>query len=190
VPETIAAEIQIGGKVAASLVPDLCHRIAQELVALDWGDGRFAPTTKEDLLEAREDRDGVLLLCLYDDQARWGEFAELETSLREHGIAFERLSDAKYEYGAQVVSFRPDTGLVELPTDPQQRPIVLAEDLEPLGISLSRLIRQIEQGDVQKALRAAKRAERLLKRLLPPKLPPLEPFEIVADEHEEVNRGQ
>ena len=176
--ETMAAEIRIGGKIAASLVPELCQRIAQEVVALDWGEGRFSPTTKEDLLEAREDRDGVLLLCLYDDQARWGEFAELETFLRGHGIAFERLSDAKYDYGAQVVSFRPETGLVELPTDPQHRPIVLAEELDPVAKSLSRLIRQIEQGDVQKVLRAAKRTERMLNKLLPPVISPLEPFEI------------
>ena len=188
--ETIAAEIRVGGKVAASLVPQLCQRIAQEVVALDWGEGRFSPMTREDLLEAREDRDGVLLLCLYDDQARWGEFAELETFLREHGLAFERLSDAKYEYSAQVASFRPKTGLVELTTDPQHRPIVLAEELEPLGMSLSRVIRQIEQGDVQKALRAAKRGERLLKRLLPLKVPPLEPFEIVAVKPQEADRGQ
>ena len=187
--ETIAAEIRVGGKVALSLVPDLCQRIAQEGVALDWGEGQFSPTTKEDLLEAREDRDGAILLCLYDDQARFGEFAELETFLREQSVSFDRLSEAKYEYAAQIVSFRPDTGLVELPTDPQHRPIVLAEDLEPLGMSLSRLIRQIEQADVPKALRAAKRADRSLKRLLPPKLPPLEPFEIVAEHSQEANRG-
>jgi len=120
----------------------------------------------------------VLLLCLYDDQARWGEFERLEQFLRQHGIAFDRLSDPKYECGAEMASFRPETGLVELPTDPQHRPIVLAEELEPVAMSLSGLIRQIEQGDVPKALRAAKRAERLLKKSLPPVLSPLEPFEI------------
>ena len=134
--ETIAAEIRIGGKVVASLVPPLCQRIAREAVALDWGEGRFSPKTKEDLLEAREDRDGVLFLCLCDDQARLGEFAELEAFLRGHGIAFDRLSDAKYEYIAQVASFRPGMGLVELTTDPQHRPIVLADELRHFAKSL------------------------------------------------------
>jgi hypothetical protein len=186
----MAAEIQIGGRVAASLVPELCQRIAREALALDWGEGRFSPATTEGLLEAREDHDGVLLLRLYDDQAFFGEFAELERFFREQGVAFDRLSEAKYEYPAQVVRFRPETGLVEWPTDPQHRPIVVAEDLEPLGMALSRLIRQIEQGRIPKALRAAKRAERLLKRLLPPAVSPLKPFEIVPEPVPEADRGQ
>ena len=54
--ETIGATIQIGGKAAESLVPGLCERISREVVALDWGEGRFSPMAEEDLLEAREDR--------------------------------------------------------------------------------------------------------------------------------------
>ena len=179
--EHIAAEIRIGGKMPLSLVPELCQSIAHEAVALAWGDGRFSPTTKEELLEARENHGDTLLLRLYDNEAPWGEFEQLEHFLREHGIAYDRLSDPKYEYMAQVAMFRPGQDLVELPTNPQHRPIVLADELEPVVKSLSRVIQQIEQGNTQKALRAVKRAQQCLEKSLPPTLPPVKPFEIAEE---------
>ena len=43
----------------------------------------------------------------WDDDAAWGEFPDLEDALKEIGIAFDRKSDAKYEYAAKVRSYRP-----------------------------------------------------------------------------------
>ncbi|MGA2619399.1 MAG: hypothetical protein ABSF26_17465 [Thermoguttaceae bacterium] len=183
--EHIAAEIRIGGKVPASLVPELCQSIAHEGVALDWGDGGFSPTTKEELLEAREDCGGALLLRLYDTEAPWGEFEQLEHFLREHGISYDRLSDPKYEYMAQLAIFRRGTDVLELPTDPQHRPTVLADQLEPVANSLSLLIRHMEGGDVQKALQAATQAQELLQKSLPPTVPPLPAFDIVEEPSED-----
>jgi hypothetical protein len=185
--EHIAAEIRIGGRMPASLVPALCQSIAHEAVALDWGEGRFSPTTKEDLLEAREDRDGVLLLRLYDTEASWGQFEQLEHFLRDHGIPYDRLSDPKYEYMGQLAMFRSGTDPLELPTDPQHRPIVLADELEPVVTSLSQSIRHMEGGDVQRALEVATQAQELLQKSLPPAVPPLPAFDIVEEPSEDVS---
>jgi hypothetical protein len=185
--EHIAAEIRIGGRVPASLVPALCQSIAHEAVALDWGDGRFSPTTKDELLEARGDCDGVLLLRLYDSEAPRGQFEQLEHFLQEHGIPYDRLSDPKYEYMAQLAMFRSGTDPLELPTDPQHRPTVLANELEPVANSLSLLIRYLEEGDVQKAVETVTQTQELLQKSLPPAVPPLPAFDIVEEPSEDVS---
>ena len=50
--DRIPAEIWIGGKVAASLVPDLCAAIVDEGVCLEWGGPRVDPTGPDDLIAA------------------------------------------------------------------------------------------------------------------------------------------
>jgi len=77
--ERIAAEIQIGGKVRRSVAEELCDVISTERVSLDWGGSPFQPKTIDELLAARHDNgDGLLTLRLYDDEASWGEFDDLE----------------------------------------------------------------------------------------------------------------
>ena len=84
--ERMAAQIWIGGKVPTQLVDGLCGEIDAEGVALDWGAGRFAPKTAEELLQARVDCEGAAVLYLCDEQASWGRFDSLEGFLQEHGI--------------------------------------------------------------------------------------------------------
>ncbi len=94
--ERMAAQIWIGGKVPAQLVPELCGEIDAEGVALDWGGARFAPKTEAELLKARVDYDGAAVLYLCDEQASWGRFDSLEGLLQEHGIPFTRESVLYY----------------------------------------------------------------------------------------------
>jgi hypothetical protein len=85
---------------------------------------------------------------------------------------------------AQLAMFQPGQDLLELPTDPQHRPTVLAEALEPVVESLSLSIKHMEAGDVQKATQAAIEARNLLKTSLPPAVPPLPAFDIVGEPSE------
>jgi hypothetical protein len=96
-------EIHIGGKVPKALVPALCERISAEGVELEYGGGAFEPKTAEDLLKAA---DGGTL-DLYDAEARYGQFEDIEEFLAKSGIAFDRHSDARYEYDAEEIKFRP-----------------------------------------------------------------------------------
>ena len=80
----MAGEIHIGGKVRRSVVQALCTAITKSGASLEWGGSQCRLNTPDELLGARSgDANEPLLLKLYDDQARWGEFAELETFLRE-----------------------------------------------------------------------------------------------------------
>jgi hypothetical protein len=68
--------------------------ICEERLSFDWGDTCFDPESAEDLIEACDERDGVRLLCLCDDQASYGQFSTLEKYLVEAGICYRRHSDA------------------------------------------------------------------------------------------------
>ena len=189
--EHMAAEIRIGGNVPASLVPDLCTVIASQGVSLEWGDGRFHPSTPEDLIGACDDRgDGVRLLWLCDDQARWGEFERLEQFLREHGIAYTRQSAGQYEYDPETVDFRPGHGMVSQVTNAAGQPVVAASELAPLEALLSAALALSENGSAVDCWSLVKTAGRLLREQLPRDLPPLEPLEIERVEDQEEVDGQ
>ncbi len=97
--EYMSAEIWLGGPIAQRLIPGLCKVITEQNVATDWGDGQFRPGTADDLLAAcTENGEGVRLLHLLDDQARWGQFELLEAFLRRHKIGYTRRSEGKWEY--------------------------------------------------------------------------------------------
>ena len=185
----MAAEIRIGGKVPARLVPELCEQITGEGVGIEMGSIPFRPESADQLLAACEDHDGVRLLCLYDDQARWGRFERLEAFLRKHRIAYDRFSEGKYEYTPEAARFRPKEGLVLLVTDPSREPIVAASGLAPVEKALARGIGQLDRGKTAAGLQSLKRALRLLREKLPPAVPPLRAFEIEPVKDRKENHG-
>ena len=178
----MAAEIHIGGKVRRSVVQALCTVITKSGVSLEWGDGPCHLNTPEELLQARS-ADEPLVLKLFDDQARWGQFEELEKFLREHGIAYCRWSEGKYEYDAEAVAFDPRCGEVSWITNHDREPIVLASGLAPIEAKLADLLETLKGGKAGavgvltqvESIRAELRVE------LPDPVPPLDTLEIVED---------
>lgn len=180
--ERLAAEIEIGGKVRRSIAEALCCVIATERVSLEWGERPFEPAKPDDLLAARHDSgDGLLLLSLYDDQASWGEFDNLESFLQKHDIPFCRYTKGKYDYDAEVVSFHPTCGLVQYLTDHNRHAIVHASDLKPIADTLAKTVAEMRSGklDPAKLQRKLQRLCGKLRKCLPPEVPALESFEII-----------
>jgi hypothetical protein len=189
--EQMAAEIWIGGKIAASLVPGLCAAIAKEYVSLEWGDSHFRPSTADELLAAcRENEQDVRLLWLCDDQARWGEFEDLEQFLREHDIAFTRRSDGRYEYEPAIAEYRPNEGVFVLAANNSGEVVIPAYELATVETSLAEAVQLAHGNEKEKAWPLVESALRVLREKLPPKLPALEPFEITADQPQEVRHGE
>ena len=116
-----------------------------------------------DLHQAR--REGWL--WLYDTEARFGEFDELEKTCRRLGLSYERHSEAGYGYDAQVVDWRPNM------EQPLSRPCsnehgdvtVVASD------HVKKAIQWLEADQVQQAIS--------LLRGLCPEIPELPCFEIL-----------
>jgi hypothetical protein len=153
------ASLSIGGPVPRKIIPLLCQAIADQGVGLDWEEG-FEPKTEADLLDAADG--GVLTVT--DAEANYGEMPELEGFCRAHDIAFDRRSDARYEYDGECVLFRPGTAGESdhwFHASQDGNPLVPAEEVQKIKEALK--------------ARQFKRALRLAEKLVPdvPELPPL-----------------
>jgi len=179
--DRMPAEIQIGGKIRRSVAEALCSVVADAGGSLDWGEAQFQPETTDDLLSARSDDEGPHILKLYDDQARWGEFATLETFLREQGIPYRRYTDGKFDYDPEIEAFHPDCGLVEWFTDHNRHPVVQASELATIADRLAAVLAAMEHSKSQDvaARRDLRRIHDAIRQDLLPNLPALESFEII-----------
>ena len=105
--EHFAGAIQIGGPIPRRLLEDFMKQVDGS--SRTYGDAPTRITTEEELLAALNPASHWLEI--EDDQASGGMFWELEKWLEENGIAYDRQSDAKYEFSAECVYFRPGRGL-------------------------------------------------------------------------------
>lgn len=115
-----AASISIGGRVPLAVARDLLDVITEEGVSLDYGEMAWAPQEVDDLMEKSEG--GSLTLC--NDEAKWGEFRDLEIFLTNNKIAFDRSSSGYYEYAPEIVQYRPEMGAPSWITDTEGRKLV------------------------------------------------------------------
>lgn len=177
--ESMSAVIRIGGAVKQQQIPALCRAIRDENVAMEWGGMPFEPGSAIDLLSARTEETGQLVLALYDDQARWGQFDALEQFLQDHQIAYDRHSDGKYEYDAQLVRFRPGHKPVAAICSTNGQPVIAASYIDPVRLWIAEAAEQFDSNSPKRGIPLVRRAQRWLKRHMPPDIPPLPAFEIV-----------
>jgi hypothetical protein len=104
-----AGDIEIGGKISRKDLNELIEKILEGGLKKDYN---FLYTRGE-LVEAFATQKSV---SLCDDQAKYGEFPELEAWLIEHKIPFDRHSDARYEYDAVNTYCRVEDNKVILNT--------------------------------------------------------------------------
>ncbi len=175
----LSTVIWIGGAIPQQLVPALCQIIREEQVTLDWGTRPFQPQTAADLLAAVPQGE---TLGLYHEQATWGCFQELEKFLQQHGIAFRRRSEGRYEYEPQLVEYRPGYGLVILETNAGGYPVVQALDLMPVKHLLEAALEAADDQPDSRTLSLLHTALKTLREQMPPELPSLEPFRLVPDD--------
>jgi hypothetical protein len=178
--EPIAAEIRIGGKIRQAVVPGLCKAIREECLSFDWGDTHFVPNSAEELINACDERDGVRLLCLCDDQASYGQFSIVEKYLVEAGICYRRHSDAKYEFDAQIVEFRPGLGQVVFASNNNGELLVPLEKLTCIATAIDTATETAEGQTALELLRRLRNLQQLAHESRLIVVPPLEAFEIVG----------
>lgn len=176
--DRIAAEITIGGRLRRKDLRDFLGEIAG--LGLDHGDTN-APVTEEALCECLK-ATGTLRLC--DDQARYGEFEDLEGWLREHKIPYCRESEAKYEWSACVSHYRPDLfrgkqALIERDTTHNHQDMVKTKDLRRLLKDLQQIVNNCPRWSVDRTRRAVEALQVRAQKLIPAELPPLPKLEIV-----------
>jgi hypothetical protein len=174
--EYYPGEITIGGKVPAALLDEFLSAAASTGASVgDYEEAVFAAGTVEELLKVL-DEDGHLRLA--DAQASYGQFEELEAFCVEHGIPFDRHSDAKYEFDAENVYFRPGMKAPEsVPSNNAGDDLFSADAVRPVVKELTKVV---TAGLTREKLKAAAvKIIRHLNSLLPPEVEPLPPLEIV-----------
>ena len=173
----IAAYIRIGGTVPKRLVEPLCRVITQEQLALDWGEAHFSPSSGQELLEVRTNVYGADVLQLYDDDARWGEFADLEKFLIEHGIGFDRFHEAKFDINARLTQFRPGSGRHDFNTTVEGHVVVPLQDVHYLRDDLHKVQQCLQKQQVSQGRQQLQAALDSLARRVHDPAPPLPSLE-------------
>jgi hypothetical protein len=173
----IASYIRIGGTIPKRLVAELCRAITYEQLALDWGEAHFAPTSVQELLEVRTSIEGADVLQLYDDDARWGEFADLEKFLIEQGISFDRLHEAKFDINARLTQFRPESGRHDFNTTVEGHVVVALRDVQYLRDDLHQVRESLQKQELERAQQQLQAALDSLARRVKEPAPPLSSLE-------------
>ena len=161
--ERYCAWIRIGGRIERSKTEPFLGEVQSSGVSLDWGEPPFEPTSADALGDAK--KDDTLQFC--DDQARYGEFPELEDVCRELGLAYTRFCEAWCGYDAQIVDWRPGMNEPLIRTCSNEDSDIVLVDAAAVKNALT-------------ALEAGRTQEAIVKlRSLCPQLSDLPPFEIV-----------
>lgn len=161
--ERYATWIQIGGRIKRSRIDSFLKAIREAAVRTDWGEAYFEPQTPEELLEAC--KDGHLQLC--DEEARYGEFPELEKACRRLRLSYRRHCEGMCGYDAELLDWRP--GMKE-PVAHKSSNEHTDETLV-LASAVTEAITLLEAGNTQQGIEALKH--------LCPQLPELPPLEII-----------
>jgi hypothetical protein len=161
----MAAQLEIGGDVPANLVPELIDEIKAQGVKVGWNETAFNAKNAKELLALARRNGKRSPLLLADHEATWGSFDLLEAFLAQHAIAFDRRSEGKYGFDAELVQYRPGMKkpLIRM-TSQDQKPVIEVRALLP----------------IKKAFRWGQcgLAEQLLDKLIGPKIPSLKALRI------------
>ncbi len=137
----MAAHIEIGGKLARCKLNELLSLI-EELSAEDYGS---SPPNQEYLQTCADENKP---LALYDDQARYGEFPELEEFCIANNLTFKRHSSPKYEYEGQIRFYSPDSSEQVIGATDEGEPYLKWSELKEYqerGLTLQEVIEKVAE---------------------------------------------
>lgn len=118
-------DITIGGDIPRRLLDSLAEIIASEGVSIDWQytlDKAAVRAAIEDAVAHKE------TVRFTDDEACYGGFEALEDFLVEHGIHFDRHSDARYEYDGENAYYR-GVRVIAMLAGQNSDPLVRCQDI-------------------------------------------------------------
>ena len=137
----MAAHIEIGGKLTRCKLNELLSLI-EELSAEDYG----SSSPNQEYLQICADENKPL--ALYDDQARYGEFPELEQFCIANKLTFKRKSSPKYEYEGQIRFFSTDSGESNISATDDGEPYLKLSELKEYhdkGLTLREVIAKVAE---------------------------------------------
>lgn len=94
----MSAYIQLGGQLPSEQTIELARQVSCQ-GGPAWGE-YYADDSAQAESDLRAASSAQRPFVLYDEEAAWGQFDELETLCQELGLAYRRHCCAKYEYDA------------------------------------------------------------------------------------------
>jgi len=160
--DRLCAYLILGGQLPRAKLPQLLKAITAADVSLEWGDCCFRPASEKELLNVRQN--GEIFLC--DEEARNGEFEELEQACRRLGVAYTRFTEGASGYDPELVDWRPGMkkSVVRHASNCSEAIYVPVKQVE-------KALRYLEAGQIHKANQTL--------RALCPEVLKLPPFKIV-----------
>tara|TARA_B100001778_G_scaffold334952_2_gene349501 strand:- start:19348 stop:19896 length:549 start_codon:yes stop_codon:yes gene_type:complete len=167
-------EITLGGTIVINTIEER-ERVENalslfgEYCSHSYGEPRHGHVSIEEVPELLNDSG---MLVGKDDQARYGEFEEVEAACREAGIGYSRHSSARYEYDAEQVEWRPGMEEAHLCFANDGGNLYLQEE------TARRILTLLDDGEKPPTERI-EAAKELIKSELGDHIPALEPFKII-----------
>jgi len=127
--DSFPAEITIGGSIPRRLLDELAGMIASEGVSIDWQYALDQAAVRA-AIEAAASRGETVRFT--DDEARSGQFEDLENWLTSRGIDFDRHGDARYEYDGENAYGRGRKRPVIVNADQSGKDLVRAEEVRKI----------------------------------------------------------
>ena len=93
------------------------------------------------------------MLRLVDDQARWGEFPELEAFLERHDIPFDRFHEGKYDIDPGLRQFRPGVGCQDFHATTTGEVVVPIQGLLPIRDDIASICQLLAVGEQPQAIK-------------------------------------
>ena len=127
--EYFPGAIELGGNIPAEMLDQLAEVISEQGCYLDDGsEAELTPAEALQLLHKADKEKTVLKLADY--QASWGEFDDLEAFCNEHGIDYDRTSDAHYEYNGEMICSRGTNDRIWFLADQEGQPAIHLTDIQ------------------------------------------------------------
>lgn len=167
-------EITLGGTIVINTVEER-ERVENalslfgEYCSHNYGEPRHGHVSIEEVPGLLNDEG---MLVGKDDQARYGEFEEVEAACREAGIGYRRHSSARYEYDAEQVEWRPGMEEAHLCFANDDGNLYVREDT-------AREILGILDDDTKISTDRISEVRKIIKDELGDHIPALEPFKII-----------
>lgn len=144
-PTCISANIEIGGPIRKTLLAKLVEAAGEQGVLFNTTDELLTVKDLEAAIAAGKS------INLYDSQASWGKFDDLQEFCRTRGLTFKRTCDATDEYDGEMEFWRPgmQKPLLQL-TDSDNIPTITVEGLrkaEAAGKTLAEVIADLSAAD-------------------------------------------
>lgn len=104
-PDCMSAYLELGGTVPENRLAELAEKLSRQ-GGPEWGE-YYAGHRFQVEADLRTASSQVRPFVIYDDEAPWGQFEELESLCQEIDLTYRRHRCAKYEYDAVWQWWRP-----------------------------------------------------------------------------------